>query len=81
MKKTRGEMLSKHSEEAKGSLIRKHEISDAMERMRMTNDFTLLDKLFVKNKKNGGDKKVSTAKTNEAEAGELGDDPRLAQTM
>ena len=36
--------------------MRKHEIAETMEKMRMTNDFTLLDKLFAnknKNKNNG----------------------------
>jgi hypothetical protein len=37
-----------HEIEKKSSLIRKHEISDTMEKMRQTNDFTLLDKLFAK---------------------------------
>lgn len=79
MKNTRHELLNKHNEEAKTALIRKHEIADAMERMRMTNDFTLLDKLFASKKK---DKKnlAATAKTDEGGAG-LDDDPRLAQTM
>eukprot|EP01034_Spumella_vulgaris_P024159 gene24160-30472_t len=77
IKQTRSEMLNKHNEEAKVSLIRKHEIGDAMERMRMTNDFTLLDKLFVNKKK---DKKPSTSKADQ-DGTDLGDDPRLAQTM
>lgn len=66
----RRQLMEKHNEEAKQSLIRKYEISDAMERMRMTNDFTLLDKLFEKKKK---DKKSGK--------GDDEEDPRLAQTI
>lgn len=53
------------------SLIRKHEIADAMEMMKMTNDYSILDKLFSK-------KKIEIKKhVDEDEK----DDPRLAQTM
>ena len=45
------EMLRRNAEESKNSLIRKHEIGDAMDQMRITNDFSLLDKLFAKKKK------------------------------
>lgn len=48
---TKEEMLRKHMEEQKNSLIRKHEISDVMDKMRQTNDFSLLEKLFAKKKK------------------------------
>ena len=41
-------MLSRHRDEMKLALIRKHQITDTMEEMRVTNDFTLLDKLFLK---------------------------------
>jgi hypothetical protein len=44
-------MINKHREEVKSSLCRKHEINDAMETMRINNDFTLLDRLFAKNQK------------------------------
>ena len=71
----RAEMLRKHAEEAKNSLIRKHEISDAMDRMRMTNDFTLLDKLFASKKKKG--EKKDMGKTEELEQM----DDRLNQTV
>lgn len=70
--KRREDMLRKHSEEAKQSLIRKHEISDTMERMRMTNDFTLLDKLFA-TKKSKKEKKQGKNEEDE--------DPRLNQTV
>lgn len=43
-------LLNKHREEVKNSLIRKHEISDAMELMKITNDFSLLDKIFTQKK-------------------------------
>jgi hypothetical protein len=65
----REEMLRKHAEEAKIALIRKHEISDAMDRMRMTNDFTLLDKLFASKKGKKGEKK-DLGKTEEVEPAE-----------
>ena len=73
----REEMLRKHAEEAKNSLIRKHEIADAMDRMRMTNDFTLLDKLFASKKKKGD--KRDLGKT--ADDLEPLDDARLNQTI
>lgn len=78
----REEMLRRHAEEAKLSLIRKHEISDAMDRMRMTNDFTLLDKLFASKKggrgKAGADSRRDLGKTDDLDAGE---DARLNQTI
>jgi hypothetical protein len=70
--KRKEDMLRKHGEEAKQSLIRKHEISDTMERMRMTNDFTLLDKLFASKK---------SKKERKQGKGEEEDDPRLNQTV
>ena len=66
----RKQMMDKHNEEAKQSLIRKYEISDAMERMRLTNDFTLLDKLFEKKKK-----------MDKRSRGDEDEDPRLNQTI
>lgn len=69
------EMLRRHNDEAKLSLSRKHEISDTMERMRMTNDFTLLDKLFAA-KKNKQMRKTG----GRGEDGD-NDDPRLNQTI
>lgn len=77
MKQQKRELLNRHNEEAKQSLIRKHEISEAMERMRTTNDFTILDKLFA-SKKGKNSKKPGTAKGDEDGGAE---DPRLAQTM
>jgi hypothetical protein len=58
----------KHVEEVKSSLTRKHQISDAMDKMRMTNDFSKLDELF---------KKAPRANKHEEEDGA---DPR-AQTV
>jgi hypothetical protein len=46
-----------HEMETKNSIIRKHEIADTMEKMRQTNDFTLLDKLFAKKAAKKVDKK------------------------
>jgi hypothetical protein len=46
-------LTRKHLDEVKAALTRKHEISAAMEAMRVSNDFTLLDRLYAKkNKKN-----------------------------
>mmetsp|Transcript_7259 Transcript_7259/g.7959 ORF Transcript_7259/g.7959 Transcript_7259/m.7959 type:complete len:524 (-) Transcript_7259:120-1691(-) len=73
------EMLKKHAEEAKQSLIRKHEISDTMERMRMSNDFTLLDKLFS-SRKNHNKNKMGTG-TQKVEIDDQAEDQRLAQTI
>lgn len=62
------EFHHKHQEEVKHALTRKHEISDAMNQMRVTNDFSMLDKLFSKKNKRGGrksedddDRNVATA--------------------
>mmetsp|Transcript_1921 Transcript_1921/g.3066 ORF Transcript_1921/g.3066 Transcript_1921/m.3066 type:complete len:537 (+) Transcript_1921:179-1789(+) len=86
----KADLLNKHAEEAKQSLVRKHEISDMMDKMRMTNDFTLLDKLFAKQK---GGKKGGTAggtaggmkgglgDTKGLDDGDGGEDARLNQTI
>lgn len=67
------DLLLKRREETKNSLCRKHEISDAMEAMRISNDFGMLDKLFSKKQgKTGG--KGKTAELEEP------DDPRQNQT-
>lgn len=76
------QMLRKHMDESKAALCRKHEISDAMERMRMTNDFTLLDKLFSSKRGKRGATMGAMGGTKTAEdAGEGGADERLNQTM
>lgn len=49
------QMMEVHRQEVQQSLIRKHEVINAMELMRTTNDFTLLDKLFESKKKKGDD--------------------------
>lgn len=74
------ELMKRHNEEVKYSLTRKHAISNAMDIMRVTNDFTLLDKLFNENKrgrKKGNEKLRGTGGYDENE----GDDPRLNQTI
>ena len=47
----KAELAKKHLEEVKASLTRKHEIAEAMNTMRITNDFSMLDKLFAKKSK------------------------------
>ena len=47
------ELNRKHRDEVKSSLTRKHQINDAMEAMRVANDFTALDKLFAKKPEKG----------------------------
>eukprot|EP00981_Chlorochromonas_danica_P001992 scaffold409_cov167-Ochromonas_danica.AAC.24 len=68
------EMLRRHNDECKQSLMRKHEISETMERMRMTNDFTLLDKLFAA-------KKSRQSRSRMGRTEDADDDPRLNQTI
>lgn len=52
--KTEKKKLSiKHLDEVKSTLTRKHEVANAMEIMRITNDFSLLDTLFASKKKKG----------------------------
>jgi hypothetical protein len=63
IKQQRQAMLARHNDEAKNALARKHEIADTMERMRMSNDFTLLDKLFAQ--RNKKEKRVGTAKNDD----------------
>jgi hypothetical protein len=56
-------MYLKHTEEVKSTLTRKHEVANAMETMRATNDFSLLDSLFAGKKKqetNDDDDKAKT---------------------
>lgn len=67
------ELMRKHREEVKASLNRKHAISNAMDLMRVTNDYTLLDQLF-------NDKKGRKKKSKGNGDGDGGDD-RLNQTV
>mmetsp|Transcript_11066 Transcript_11066/g.18078 ORF Transcript_11066/g.18078 Transcript_11066/m.18078 type:complete len:505 (-) Transcript_11066:241-1755(-) len=67
------ELMRRHREEAKASLTRKHAISNAMDLMRVTNDYTLLDQLF-------SDKK-SKRKKNKGSGDDDGGDDRLNQTV
>jgi len=47
-KSEREKLVTKHRDEVKASLTRKHMIADAMDIMRMTNDFSKMDQLFQK---------------------------------
>eukprot|EP01038_Epipyxis_sp_PR26KG_P009960 gene9960-13393_t len=76
----REELMRKHRDESKHSLIRKHEISSVMDTMRMTNDFTLLDKLFA-TKSRKKDKRSTTAGGHKLEEGLDNNDERFAQTV
>jgi len=67
----KAKLAKKQAEAAKNNLIRKHEISDSMDRMKMSNDFSILDKLFTK--------KDNSKKDKDDEDPDK--DPRLAQTM
>ena len=71
----REELLYKQKEEMKYTLTRKHEISNVMDQMRISNDFSMLDKLFVGKKK----KSSAVAGHTTRDAGE-GEDDRLNQT-
>jgi hypothetical protein len=78
------ELMKRHNEEAKFSLTRKHAINNAMDIMRVTNDYTLLDKLFNESKR--GRKKGEKVRGGGGGGGgyddnEGGDDPRLNQTI
>lgn len=74
----KNELMRRHREEAKISLTRKHAISNAMDLMRVTNDYTLLDQLFS-DKKNR--KKKSLSKGQGANGDEEEKDDRLNQTV
>ena len=85
IKSQRSALLKKHSEEVKTSLNRKHEIADAMEQMKISNDFSLLQKVFDKQMKasNSNKRASTTAAADEMAAlGETHDpeDLRLNQT-
>lgn len=69
----RMELLRRHREETKHSLCRKHEIANAMDVMRVTNDFSLLDQLF-------SDKKGKKKRHKNEDLGETAGEDRLAQT-
>lgn len=78
MKKQQQEMMKRHNDELKYSLIRKHAINNAMDLMRVTNDYSLLDKLFNENKRNRKKDKNKTINGFEENEGE---DARLNQTI
>jgi hypothetical protein len=67
------ELLRRHREEVKHSLCRKHEIANAMDIMRETNDSSLLDQLFK-------DKKGKKKKQKNEDLGDTVGDDRLLQT-
>jgi hypothetical protein len=67
------DLLQRHREEVKHNLCRKHEIANAMEIMRVTNDFSLLDQIF--NDKKGRKRKQKNEDFNDT----TGED-RLVQT-
>lgn len=74
IQRQRHEILCKHKDEVKMTLTRKHEISHAMDQMKISNDFSMLDKLFI-GKKNKGST-VGNATRDNVE----GEDERLTQT-
>lgn len=65
------EMQRRHKEELKQSVVRKHQIASAMEIMRVTNDYTLLDQIFSGKKGKHGRKRGDDLD---------GDDARFNQT-
>jgi hypothetical protein len=65
------DLIQRHREEVKASLNRKHEIANAMDIMRVTNDYSLLDQLF-------NDKKNRKSKKNRTDDA---DDDKMAQTI
>mmetsp|Transcript_2734 Transcript_2734/g.2867 ORF Transcript_2734/g.2867 Transcript_2734/m.2867 type:complete len:515 (-) Transcript_2734:402-1946(-) len=74
IQRQRAEISYKHGEEVKLSLTRKHELSNVMDQMRISNDFSMLDKLFV-SKKNKATTAGNTMRDNAD-----GDEDRLNQT-
>lgn len=77
IKTVKRELLQKQRAELKNSLIRKHTISDAMDQMRITNDFSMLDKLFASAKANEKKNAKTGKPTEEAD----GEENKLAQTI
>ncbi len=74
------DILKRHNEESKYSLTRKHMINNAMDMMRVTNDYSLLDKLFNENKR--GKKRGEKVRGGGGYEGDgEGEDPRLNQTI
>lgn len=75
IQRKKAELLNKHKEDMKFNITRKHEINDVMDQMRVSNDFTILDKLFI-GKKN----RNSTLSGGTIRDLSEGDDDRLSQT-
>ena len=71
----RKELLEKRREEMKYTMLRKHEVGEIMDLMRITNDFTLLAKLTVKKAK------PMTATGGKGDKEEGDEDARLNQTV
>ena len=86
IKKQRSDLLSAQRAEVKDSLNRKHEIAFAMEQMKITNDFSMLQKVMEKQKNANNKGKVRASTSHGADAhdalGEThgGEDERLNQT-
>ena len=82
IKASKEALLAKQRAEQKDNLNRKHEIANAMEQMKITNDFTILQKVFEKQKKENARKQKSATRGVSPGEGDVGDeDPRLNQTM
>ena len=81
IKKQKTDLLSKQREETKDALNRKHEIAFAMEQMKITNDFTILQKVMEKQKNAGKGQRATTSHHGGEEEDKHEDgDPRLNQT-
>lgn len=81
----KAQLMLKYRSEEKRSLTRKHAIADAMDLMRVTGDFSLLDRAFGGKKTKGGDgSPAALGKHTAGGADEGGGEPeadRLAQTV
>lgn len=78
------DLMNRYRQEEKKSLTRKHAIADAMDLMRVTGDFSLLDKAFggstKKGDKTGGGHKTSSNQDDAAEGAGEGAE-KMAATM
>ena len=80
IKKAKQDLLAKQREEQRDNLNRKHEIADAMELMKITNDTSILQKVFEKQKRENAKKNKTRVDTSGGQGMDEEDD-RLANTI
>ena len=80
IKKAKADLLARQREEQRDNLNRKHEIADAMDLMRITNDTSILQKVFEKQKRENAKKHKTRVDTSGGQ-GMDDEDDRLNHTV